>query len=103
MRPPQPPALVDIEACKPRPEDYPRAATRARTTGTTVLRIAIEVDGRVGRIDIEKPSGSTREHRLLDAVAVKKFGECAYRPALDEQGRPVAGVLVRSLVWRLED
>jgi protein TonB len=68
-----------------------------------LLRIAIEADGRVGRIDVEKPSGPTREHRLLDAVAVKKFGECAYRPAVDEQGQPVPGTLMRSLVWRLEE
>ncbi len=94
---------MNLEACKPRREDYPRAAVRAGTTGTTVLRIAIEADGRIARIDIEQPSGTTREHRLLDALAVKKFGECRYQPAIDDTGQAVPGVLRRALQWRLEE
>jgi TonB family protein len=97
------PEMLVTEACKILPEDYPKAAKRAGTVGTTVLRILIEADGRVGRIEVERPSGPTREHRLLDAIAVKKLGECTYRPALDEQGRTVAGMRMYSVVFSLKD
>jgi protein TonB len=94
---------VNLEACKPRPEDYPRAAVRAGTTGRTLLRIAIEADGRVARIDVEQPSGATREHRQLDALAARKFGECRYQPAIDDTGQAVPGMLRFDLKWNLEE
>jgi protein TonB len=76
---------------------------RAGTTGKTLLRIAIEADGRVARIDVEQPSGTTREHRQLDALAVRKFGECRYQSAIDDAGQAVPGVLRREILWNLED
>ena len=78
----------------PRDVDYPRPVVRANVRGNTLLRIEIDSDGRVSRIDIERPSGSSREHRLLDELAVKKLRTCVYERALDDMGRPTPGVRV---------
>lgn len=95
------PARLDMSRCeKP---DYPRDATRSGTTGTTRIRFSIDGAGRVIRAELAKPSGVSREHRSLDRAAIAALSQCAFKPGIDETGRPMGASTTVEYVWRLAD
>jgi protein TonB len=96
------PAIANVAACAPKGEDYPPAAHRNEATGTTRVRFTVGADGRVTASEVVKSAGPTREHRLLDRVALTKLGECAFTPGRDENGKPVGGSFDVEYVWKLE-
>jgi len=106
--PPAPPAprpqavaaRIDVSTCE-KPE-YPAAALRAEATGTTKIRFTVDATGKVSKAEVERPSGSSREHRLLDRTAVEALSKCPFRPGTDETGKPVGAVAVVDYVWRTE-
>jgi periplasmic protein TonB len=87
--------------CAPKGEDYPAAAVRAEATGTTKVRFTIDTTGKVSKAEILKPSGTSREHRAMDKVAVEKFTACAWKPGTDENGKPVGATKDVEYVWKL--
>lgn len=98
---PQPvPARIDVSTCE-KPE-YPAAALRADATGTTKIRFTVDATGAVAKAEIERPAGSSREHRLLDRAAVDALSKCRFKPGTDEQGKPVGGTTVVDYVWKTE-
>lgn len=105
---PAPPALraaiaasINVNGCD-KPE-YPAAATRAEATGTTRIKFTLDAGGKVTKAEIDRPSGSSREHRLLDRAALDALSKCPGKPGTDEQGRPVGGsVTYVEYVWKLE-
>ena len=94
------PARIDVGTCE-KPE-YPSAALRAEATGTTKIRFTVDATGKVSKAEVERPSGSSREHRLLDRTAVDALSKCGFRPGTDETGKPVGAVAVVDYVWRTE-
>jgi periplasmic protein TonB len=108
--PPAPPApkraptpfIGNAGECAPKSEDYPPAAARAQATGTTVMRFTIGADGKMTNAEVVRSAGSSREHRLLDRLAIQKFSECTFKPGLDENGKPVGGVMNVEFVWKLD-
>jgi len=96
------PAIANVKACAPTGADYPPAAQRAEATGTVKVRFTVGVDGRVTSAEVVKSAGPTREHKLLDRVAMAKLGECKFVPGSDENGRPVGGSFDVEYVWKLE-
>jgi len=94
------PARIEVASCA-RPE-YPDAAARAETVGTTKILFAVDAGGGVSRADIERPSGPTREHRLLDRAAVAALSKCRFSPGTDDNGAPVGGFAVVDYVWKLD-
>ena len=46
--------------------------------------------------------GSSREHRMLDRLAVAKLSECTFKPGADENGKPIGGSFDVEYVWKLE-
>ena len=95
------PARIDVGSCE-KPE-YPAAAQRAEATGTTKIRFTLDATGAVTKAEIEKPSGSSREHRLLDRAAVDALSRCRGRPGTDEHGKPMGGTQVSvEYVWKLD-
>lgn len=107
--PPAPPApkqqavaaCIDVSKCE-QPE-YPAAALRANATGTTKIRFWIDATGAVSKAEVDRPAGSSREHRLLDRTAVDALSRCRFKPGIDEQGKPVGGTTVVEFVWKTED
>jgi protein TonB len=105
--PPAPPAVTArparIDANDPncRPE-YPAAAQRAGTTGTTRIRLTVDANGKVTASEIVGPSGSTRENRMMDNAAKSAFSSCHFIPGIDENGRPVGTTTIAEYVWKLE-
>jgi protein TonB len=95
-------ASLGDAACAPKPEDYPAAATRADATGTTTIRFTIDGTGKIVKSEVVKPSGPTREHRMLDRVALEKLSTCSFTPGTDENGHSVGSTTDVQYVWRLE-
>lgn len=104
--PPAPPrqavaAQINVNGCE-KPE-YPAAAARAEATGVTRIKFTLDATGKVTKAEVEKASGSSREHRLLDRAAVEALSKCPGKPGTDEQGRPVGiSQTVVEYVWKLE-
>jgi protein TonB len=93
-------ARIDVGSCE-KPE-YPAAASRAEATGTTKIRFVVDAQGVVSKADIERPSGASREHRLLDRTAVDALSKCRFKPGVDEHGKAVGGTTVVEYVWKLD-
>lgn len=93
---------ADARSCAPTADDYPQAAIRANATGTTVVRFTIDASGKLASADVVRSAGASREHRLLDRVAITKFSECKFSPGVDANGKPVGGVVSVEYVWKLD-
>jgi protein TonB len=96
------PAIANAGACAPKPEDYPAAAVRAEATGTTKIRFTIGADGRVTGAEIARSAGASREHKMLDRLALGKLSDCQFKPGTDENGRPVGASFDVEYVWKLD-
>ena len=82
--------------------EYPAAAARAEATGITRIRFTRDAAGKVSKAEITGPSGSSREHRLLDRTAVDALGACKFKPGIDEAGKPVGAFANVEYVWKLD-
>ena len=96
------PAIGDVTACAPRAEDYPPPAIRAEATGTTRVRFTIDAAGKLTKAEVAKSAGSSREHRLLDRVAIDKLSTCKFTPGIDANGKPTGGSFDVEYVWKLQ-
>jgi periplasmic protein TonB len=103
--PPAPPkvakaAQIDFANCE-KPE-YPAAARRTEATGITRIRFTIDETGHVVKAEVTGTSGSSREHRVLDKVAVDALSACRFKPGADENGKPVGAFSNVEYVWKLD-
>jgi periplasmic protein TonB len=96
------PAIANVSACAPKAADYPAAASRAEATGTTRVRFTIDAAGKLAKAEVVRSAGPSREHRMLDRVAVEKLSECTFTPGMDENGHPTGGTFEVDYVWTLE-
>jgi protein TonB len=70
------------------PPPYPVEAIRNSLTGTVLLRVLVDVDGKPIDVRIERSSG----HRMLDAAARKQvLAKWRFRPAMQD-GRTVQAI-----------
>ena len=95
-------AVIDVSTCeKP---SYPSAAARAEAKGTTKIRFTIDATGHLdpSKTVIERSSGGSREHKLLDRTAVEALSKCKFKPGTDDAGRPVGAFSIVDYVWNLE-
>ena len=97
------PAIANVQACAPTGDDYPAAANRAEATGTTRVRFNVGADGKLAGAEVAKSAGPSREHKLLDRVALAKLSECQFRAGTDENGRPVGATFEVEYVWKLSN
>ncbi|MGH7306101.1 MAG: energy transducer TonB [Candidatus Rokuibacteriota bacterium] len=77
---------------------YPDAARRAGIQGTTMLRIHIEVDGRVSEVTVARSAG----HQSLDEAAAEAVRRWRFEPALNGAG-PVSMWAVVPVEFRISD
>jgi periplasmic protein TonB len=92
---------ADAKKCAPTAEDYPPAAQRADATGSSVIRFTVDATGKMTGAEVVRSAGGSREHRLLDRVAITKFGECKFTPGRDANGAAVGGSVTVEYVWKL--
>ncbi|MDP1900938.1 MAG: energy transducer TonB [Rubrivivax sp.] len=97
------PAIANVHACAPSSDDYPAAARRADATGTTRVRFQVGADGKLAGAEVVRSAGATREHKMLDRLAVAKLSECNFKPGRDENGRPIGGSFEVEYIWKLAD
>lgn len=97
----KPAQLAPGQDCAPRAQDYPAEALRARATGVTRLRIAVDATGQAAKIDIVRAAGPTRAHAALDEQAARRLVVCRFEPARDSQGRPMRADFEAEVVWTL--
>lgn len=89
-------AHLEYEIAPPPP--YPIDAIRNSLTGTVMLRVLVDVDGKPIEVTIERSSG----HRVLDAVARKQvLAKWRFRPAMQD-GRTVQAIGVVPVVFNLD-
>ena len=96
------PVIANVQACAPQPSDYPAAAQRAEATGTTRIRFQVGLDGRLAGAEVVRSAGSSREHKMLDRMALSKLSECKFTAGTDENGRPVGASVDVDYVWKLD-
>src|SRR5207245_371916 len=77
---------------------YPESARRAGIQGTTLLRIYIERDGRVGDVSVQRSAG----HQALDEAAADAVRRCRFEPALNSTG-PVSRWALAPVALRIAD
>lgn len=91
------PLSLDEGKCTQPP--YPAAARDSGAEGTTTLSFDVNAEGRVTRVAIVEPSGTTVGHRALDALALETLRKCVFPAA--------PGFLPASsrmaYAWRLKD
>ena len=93
-------ARIDAGAAQCRP-DYPAAAQRAGATGVTRIRFSVDASGRIAGSVIVKPSGASRENRMMDKAAAEALAQCPVQVGTDEMGRPVGTTTDVDYVWSL--
>jgi periplasmic protein TonB len=77
---------------------YPPSARRADIEGTVFVRVRIGVDGKVITATIEKSS----THDILDSAAIQHaLRKWRFKPATQD-GKPIEGVRVISVVFQLK-
>jgi periplasmic protein TonB len=101
-RVPAVPAIANVQSCAPTGDDYPAAARRSETTGTTRIKFTVGADGKLAKVDVARSAGPSREHKMLDRVAVAKLSECTFKAGTDEAGKATGGTFEVEYVWKLE-
>jgi len=96
------PAIANASACAPTGDDYPRAALRTEATGTTTIRFSIDAAGKLAGTQVVKSAGASREHKMLDRVALEKLSSCTFTAGQDENGRPVGASFDVEYVWKIQ-
>ena len=105
--PPAPPAApvrtspkLDFNACA-KPE-YNAATRRADAQGTVVVVYTMDTQGAISEARIEKSSGPTREHKMLDRMTLEAVQGCKGRPGtVDGKPEKLTGRI--EYLWKLTE
>ena len=77
---------------------YPAAARRSGADGRTRLRVDVSEEGRISSVSVVRPSGQSKEHKLLDQSAVMHVRSCAPK----ENSALEAVTFEYEVVWKLQ-
>ena len=82
--------------------DYNAAARRAEAQGNVTVLYTMDVTGVINEASVEKSSGPTREHKMLDRLTLEAVKSCKGKPgSLD--GKPEKLTSRVTYVWKLTD
>ncbi len=103
--PPPPPAApepiipprigANYRSC--RPLRYPKLAVREEWAGTTLLRVRVLANGRVGGVTIVKSAG----HSVLDDEAIERTKTCVFEPST-QGGKAIDGWHTAPVTFNLQ-
>lgn len=109
--PPAPPAppraptrtepKIDFANVCDRPE-YNAAARRAEAQGATTILYTMDTSGQISEATVERSSGPTREHKMLDRLALDAVKACKGTPGTLD-GKPEKLTSRITYVWRITD
>jgi protein TonB len=94
---PEPVAADVPEPLQRTPPRYPSEALRRGETGTAIVRVDVDEEGRVDAVTLVSRTGS----RALDRAAMQAVREWRFRPA-QRDGRPVPGSVDVPIEFSLE-
>jgi protein TonB len=102
--PPAPPARtapkLDFNACA-KPE-YNAATRRADAQGTVIVTYTMDTTGTISEARVEKSSGMSREHKMLDRMTLDAVQGCKGTPGtVDGKPEKLTGRI--EYVWKLTD
>lgn len=107
VAPPAPPApavrtapKLDFNACeKP---SYNAATRRAEAQGSVVVKFTMDTNGVITDAEVEKSSGMSREHKMLDRMTLEAVKGCKGTPGtVDGKPEKLSGKI--EYVWKLVD
>lgn len=78
--------------------DYPRGAVERRAEGTVYLRFVVAPDGHVSDCAVTRSSGNRELDSTTCRLIMRRF---RYRPARDDQGRPIEETIRGEHLWEL--
>ncbi len=94
------PKLDFASACS-RPE-YTAAARRAEASGETTIAYTMDTTGTINEAAVVKSSGATREHKMLDRLALEAVKACKGTPgSLDGKSEKLTARI--TYVWKLDN
>ena len=76
--------------------DYPRSLSEAGISGTVSVRYRVGLDGHASGCLVTRSSGSDALDMLTCQLIERRF---RFRPARDEEGRPVPSTIVENHSW----
>jgi protein TonB len=92
---------VDFAGKCEQPE-YSQAARRAEAQGTVVVIYTMDTNGVINEASVEKSSGPTREHKMLDRLTIEAVRACKGTPGTLD-GKPEKLTSRVAYVWKLTD
>ena len=92
---------IDFQNVCERPE-YNAAARRAEASGSTTILYTMDTTGQIAEATVEKSSGSSREHKILDRLALEAVRACKGTPGTLD-GKPEKLTSRITYVWRITD
>lgn len=103
--PPRAPARtepkIDFANACDRPE-YNAAARRAEAQGSTTILYTMDITGQISEATVERSSGPSREHKMLDRLALDAVKACKGTPGTLD-GKPERLTSRITYVWRITD
>jgi len=103
--PPRPPVEVapklDFARACSRPE-YNSATRRAETQGAVTVLYTMDTDGVIRDATVEKSSGPSREHKMLDRLTLEAILACKGTPGTID-GKPQKLTSRVTYVWKITD
>ncbi len=82
--------------------EYSRAARNAETQGTVTVIYTMDTSGVINDASVERSSGPTREHKMLDRLTLEAVKACKGTPGTLD-GRPEKLTARVVYVWKLTD
>ena len=92
---------IDFQNACERPE-YNAAARRAEAQGSTTILFTMDTTGQISEATVEKSSGPSREHKMLDRLALEAVRNCKGTPGTVD-GKPEKLTSRITYVWRITD
>lgn len=92
---------IDFANVCERPE-YNAAARRAEAQGATTVVYTMDTTGQIAEATVEKSAGPTREHKMLDRLALEAVRACKGTPGTLD-GKPEKLTSRITYVWRITD
>lgn len=92
---------VDFQNACEKPE-YNRQARAAEAQGAVTILFTMDTTGVINEATVEKSSGPTREHKMLDRLALDAVRACKGRPGTLD-GKPEKLTSRITYVWKIAD
>ena len=92
---------IDFANVCERPE-YNAAARRAEAQGATTIVYTMDTTGQIAEATVERSSGPTREHKMLDRLALEAVRGCKGTPGTLD-GKPEKLTSRITYVWKITD